>query len=90
MIVHTLLLGAGLFALVDARDENIAAGAVLLLLAVLGLPWSLPILLGVSIDWLDELSEWQYYSLYGLCGLINLILHAVIVHAHRARVSRRG
>jgi hypothetical protein len=91
VVVHAAIVGLSVVALVVVStvyytpDANIGAGLVLMWIAALGLPWSLPILTG-SVQIPETIPAWLQAGVFVLCAVMNVLVHAGIVFAvHRMR-----
>lgn len=69
------------------EGANIGAGLVGLPLLVLGLPWTLPVL--VNPYWFDHWSDAAHYALWFGPAFVNIAIHAALIAAARRRRDSR-
>lgn len=95
MLLHAALVGVVVLLLAaldlashDVTDANIGGGFFILMLAVLGLPWSIYIL---QASWMGHWPIWQQDAAWTLPAVLNVVLHLIVVLAiNRYQVHRAG
>ena len=75
------------WSLEGSPDANIGAGFAIIITAVFGLPWSIPVFAAYD---LDSLGGNQTELLYASLALLNVALHAALARAFYRRAVRAG